>query len=109
MLKSLLAVQVSFRRLLAAKMAAGALMTLLYSIMQWALSLLLCGILKLSGLNPVSAADTLGRMLGANLCVYMAVLPIIALTAAASLAFVCLLTVAVLWKAESRCSKWMGK
>ena len=84
-------------------MAAGALMTLLYSIMQWGLSLLLCGILKLPGLNPVSAADTLGRMLGANLCVYMAVLPISALTAAASLAFVCLLTVAVL------CSKWMGK
>lgn len=79
-LKSILSIPVTFRKLLAAKLTAGMCFTAAYSLLQWVLSLLTCSILHLSGMNPVSAIVKFGTMLGMNLCVYIAVLPVIAFT-----------------------------
>ena len=55
-LKNILAVPVSFRRLLAAKLAAGAWLVVLYALLQWGLSLAACALLGLPGLTGGSAA-----------------------------------------------------
>lgn len=80
-LRTILSIPVTFRKLLTAKLAAGMCFTASYSILQWILSLFTCSILQLSGLDPVSAIVTFGMMLVMNLCVYIAVLPVIALSA----------------------------
>ena len=68
-LKNILAVPVSFRRLLAAKLAAGAWLVVLYALLQWGLSLAACALLGLPGLTGGSAAWALGMLLGNVLCV----------------------------------------
>ena len=80
-LKNILAVPVSFRRLLAAKLAAGAWLVVLYALLQWGLSLAACALLGLPGLTGGSAAWALGMLLGNDLCVYAALLPVLALAA----------------------------
>lgn len=80
-LKNLLAVPLTFRRLLAVKAAACALMTLLYSAAQWALALAAACALGLPGLNAAAAGRAFACITGANLCVYLAVLPVAALGA----------------------------
>ena len=66
-LKNILAVPVSFRRLLAAKLAAGAWLVVLYALLQWGLSLAACALLGLPGLTGGSAAWAPGMLLGNHL------------------------------------------
>ena len=79
-LKNLLAVPLTFRRLLGVKAAACAVMTLLYSAVQWAFALAAACALGLPGLDA-AAGRAFVCIAGANLCVYLAVLPVAVLGA----------------------------
>lgn len=79
-LKNLLAVPLTFRRLLGVKAAACAVMILLYSAVQWALALAAACALGLPGLDA-AAGRAFVCIAGANLCVYLAVLPVAVLGA----------------------------
>lgn len=80
-LKNLLAVPLTFRRLLGVKAAACAVMTLLYSAAQWAFALAAACALGLPGLDSAAAGRAFVCIAGANLCVYLAVLPVAVLGA----------------------------
>src|SRR5699024_5347669 len=68
-LKNLLAVPLTFRRLLGVKAAACAVMTLLYSAAQWAFALAAACALGLPGLDSAAAGRAFVCIAGANLCV----------------------------------------
>lgn len=80
-LKNLLALPVSFRSLLACKLILVALLAVFFAVLQFGLTLLTLLAGALPGLTPAAALLALGQMIGMNLCVYIAVLPIIILTA----------------------------
>lgn len=80
-LKSILVIPVSFRRLLAGKLLLGGLFTLLFALCEFAFSLLVFTISAMPGLSMAGALCSLAQMLGMNLCIYLAVLPVIAFTA----------------------------
>lgn len=80
-LPGLLTVPVGFPALLGAKLAAGVPLTVGYSLLQWGLGLLCCGVLHLPGMAAGPLLADLLVLTGSNLCVYIAVLPVIALAA----------------------------
>lgn len=80
-LPGLLTVPVRFPALLGAKLAAGLPLTVGYSLLQWVLGILCCLVLRLPGIAAMPLLADLLVLTGSNLCVYVAVLPIIALAA----------------------------
>ncbi len=80
-LNNLFAIPIRFQELLSAKIATGAVMAALYAILQWILSASACMLLGLPGITVPFAFLRLANMIGINLCIYIAVLPVIALTA----------------------------
>ena len=80
-LPGLLTVPVRFPALLGAKLAAGLPLTVGYSLLQWVLGILCCLVLRLPGIAAGPLLADLLVLTGSNLCVYVAVLPIIALAA----------------------------
>ena len=79
-LKTLRAVPLPFGRRRGVKAAACAVMILLYSAVQWALALAAACALGLPGLDA-AAGRAFVCIAGANLCVYLAVLPVAVLGA----------------------------
>lgn len=80
-LPGLLTVPVGFPALLGAKLAAGVPLTVAYSLLQWILGIVCCGVLRLPGMAAGPLLADLLVLTGSNLCVYIAVLPVIALAA----------------------------
>ena len=80
-LPGLLTVPVRFPALLGTKLAAGLPLTVGYSLLQWVLGILCCLVLRLPGIAAGQLLADLLVLTGSNLCVYVAVLPIIALAA----------------------------
>lgn len=78
-LRGILTVPVRFSALLAAKLKAGVLLTLGYSLLQWGLGVLCCLLLQLPGAEAGALLGHLLRLAGNNLCLYVAVLPVTAL------------------------------
>lgn len=79
-LPNVLAVPLSFSRLLAAKLSTGVLLTLAYSLMQWILGIACCAVLHLPGMEAAALFLDLAVLSGSNFCVYVAVSPIVALS-----------------------------
>lgn len=80
-LPNLLAVPVSFRRLLAAKLLAEGLWVAVCSVLEWGLALLVFPGTGIPGLTVAGAGLALTAMLSANLWVFLALLPLLALAA----------------------------
>lgn len=80
-LRGILTIPVKFSALLAAKLEAGVLLTLGYSLLQWVLGVGCCFGLHLPGLEAGALLRDLLVLAASNLCVYIAVLPVIALSA----------------------------
>lgn len=80
-LRSVLTVPVRFPALLAAKLGAGVVLTLGYSLLQWVLGVVCCVGLHLPGVEAGALALDLLKLAASNLCVYIAVLPVMALSA----------------------------
>ncbi len=80
-LNNIFVIPVSFRKLLSVKIAAGVYVAVSYSVIQWILSVFTCLLLRLPGITASSAFLRLGIMMGMNLCIYIAILPVIVLAA----------------------------
>lgn len=80
-LRGILTVPVDFSALLTAKLEAGVPLTLGYSLLQWVLGVGCCLVLHLPGLQAGALLGDLLVLACSNLCVYIAVLPVIALSA----------------------------
>lgn len=80
-LRGILTVPVSFPTLLAAKLEAGVLLTMGYSLLQWVLGVGCCLVLHLPGVEAGALLRDLLVLAASNLCVYIAVLPVAALSA----------------------------
>lgn len=80
-LKNILTVPVSFRRLLAGKLAAVGGMTVVLSLVEFAFTMIIFFLSGFPGFSVGTAGRTLVQMIGINLLSYFAVTPIIAFTA----------------------------
>lgn len=79
-LKNLLTLPVSFRRLLIGKLLASGLIAALLAAIEFVFTLGVSFISGFPGFGAGGAAHSLFQMIGMNLCVYIAVLPIIIFT-----------------------------
>lgn len=79
-LKNLLTLPISFRRLLLGKLLTSGLIAVLLAIIEFAFTLVVSFISGFPGFRIGGAAHSLFQMIGMNLCVYIAVLPIIIFT-----------------------------
>lgn len=79
-LQSILAIPVRFSTLLAAKLSTGVLLTIGYSLLQWILGIACCVLLHLPGVEVGALVQDLLVLVCSNLCVYLAVLPIVVLS-----------------------------
>lgn len=79
-MKNLLSIPVSFRRLLLGKLLASCLLAVLLAVLEFAFTFGVSFISRFPGFSAGGAVCSLLQMIGMNLCVYIAVLPIIILT-----------------------------
>lgn len=79
-LQSILTIPVRFSTLLAAKLSTGVLLTIGYSLLQWILGIVCCILLHLPGVEAGELVQDLLVLVCSNFCVYIAVLPIVALS-----------------------------
>lgn len=79
-MKNLLSLPVSFRRLLVGKLFASGLLAVLLAVIEFAFTLGVSFISRFPGFSAGGAVQSLIQMIGMNLCVYIAVLPIITFT-----------------------------
>lgn len=79
-MKNILPVPVSFRRLLVGKLLASGLLAVFLAVIEFLFTMGVCVISGYPGLTAGGAAKSLIQMTGMNLCVYIAVLPVIAFT-----------------------------
>lgn len=77
-LKNILIIPVSFSKLLAGKLFAMALLSILLGFYSVAVTLLTAVFAGLSGISAITLADSLFSMIGISICIYIVVLPIIA-------------------------------
>lgn len=86
-LKNILTVPVSFRKLLAGKLLAVGLLSILLALVEFALTIVVFFMSRYPGFSVLGMLRVLLQMAGMNVCVYIAVLPIIVLTAQRSGSF----------------------
>lgn len=86
-LKNLLTVPVSFQKLLAGKLLAVGLLSILLALVEFVLTMVVFFMSRYPGFSVVGMLRVLLQMAGMNVCVYIAVLPIIVLTAQRSGSF----------------------
>lgn len=86
-LKNILTVPVSFRKLLAGKLLAVGLLSTLLALVEFALTMAVFFVSRYPGFSVLGMLRIFLQMTGMNLCVYIAVLPIIVLTAQRSGSF----------------------
>ena len=79
-LKNLLTVPISYRRLIAGKLIALLLLTVLFSLESALLGSLLSTLLGLPGMTALTLLEWTGRIIAANVLIYIATMPIIILT-----------------------------
>lgn len=79
-LKNLLAIPISFRRILVGKLLTSALIAVFLAVIEFVFTLGVFFISKFPGFEMAIAVRALLQMIGMNLCVYIAVLPIIIFT-----------------------------
>lgn len=80
-LKSILIIPVSFRKLLTGKLLLGGAFTLVFALCEFVFSLLVFMTCRMPGLTIAGAIYSLVQMLGMNVCLYLAILPVITFTA----------------------------
>lgn len=80
-LKNLLALPVSFRQLLVGKLLTTGLIAVALAIIEFVFTLAISFLSGFAGFEINTSVHSLFQMIGMNLCVYIAVLPIIAFTA----------------------------
>ncbi len=80
-LKNILTVPVSFKKLLAGKLLTAGLLSILLALVEFLFTAMVSFLSSYPGFNIPEALHVLLQMIGMNLCVYAAVLPIIVLTA----------------------------
>lgn len=86
-LKNILTVPVSFRKLLAGKLLTVGLLSVLLALVEFALTIAVFFMSRYPGFSVLGMLRVLLQMAGMNVCVYIAVLPIIILTAQRSGSF----------------------
>lgn len=86
-LKNILTVPVSFRKLLAGKLLTVGLLSVLLALVEFTLTIVVFFMSRYPGFSVLGMLRVLLQMAGMNVCVYIAVLPIIVLTAQRSGSF----------------------
>lgn len=79
-LKNIAAIPVSFRRLLAVKMVTVGVLSIFLAVVEFVFTLIVFFISRYPGFTVSGAIHSLVQMIGMNLCVYIAVMPIIVYT-----------------------------
>lgn len=86
-LKNILTVPISFRKLLTGKLLTVGLLSVLLALVEFALTIAVFFMSRYPGFSALGMLRVLVQMAGMNVCVYIAVLPIIAWTAQRSGSF----------------------
>lgn len=86
-LKNILTVPVSFQKLLVGKLLAVGLLSVLLALVEYALTMAVFFMSRYPGFSVLGMLRVMMQMTGMNVCVYIAVLPIIAVTAQRSGSF----------------------